>query len=205
MRRVPASVSWQGGTRDIFGKLSSSERDDSREWRNGRRAGFRCQCPYGRGGSSPPSRTASPCSFVQGKVFVNWKSRSGCKSDRLFRFSLLTDQRPSWPTRPRGPPERPSGGIGRAPRCTTVSAAVTTCAVTVAPRIFRRPRFCLLPSGVRRVGRWSGWSKAGAAGTSTGPTPQVPGSSCEGPPSSQHDVSPSWTARSVHGERCDCA
>src|SRR5690606_14028411 len=24
----------------------------------GRRAGFRCQCPYGRGGSSPPLRTA---------------------------------------------------------------------------------------------------------------------------------------------------
>src|SRR5690606_27268474 len=31
----------------------------AREWRNGRRAGFRCQCPYGRGGSSPPSRTRS--------------------------------------------------------------------------------------------------------------------------------------------------
>ena len=29
----------------------------SREWRNGRRAGFRCQCPQGRGGSNPPSRT----------------------------------------------------------------------------------------------------------------------------------------------------
>ena len=28
------------------------------EWRNGRRAGFRCQCPSGRGGSSPPSPTA---------------------------------------------------------------------------------------------------------------------------------------------------
>ena len=27
------------------------------EWRNGRRAGFRCQCPSGRGGSSPPSPT----------------------------------------------------------------------------------------------------------------------------------------------------
>ena len=30
----------------------------SGEWRNGRRAGFRCQCPSGRGGSSPPSPTA---------------------------------------------------------------------------------------------------------------------------------------------------
>jgi hypothetical protein len=29
------------------------------EWRNGRRAGFRCQCPSGRGGSSPPSPTPS--------------------------------------------------------------------------------------------------------------------------------------------------
>ena len=29
-----------------------------REWRNGRRAGFRCQCPSGRGGSTPLSRTA---------------------------------------------------------------------------------------------------------------------------------------------------
>ncbi len=29
------------------------------EWRNGRRAGFRCQCPSGRGGSSPPSPTIS--------------------------------------------------------------------------------------------------------------------------------------------------
>jgi hypothetical protein len=28
-----------------------------RGWRNGRRAGFRCQCPQGRGGSNPPSRT----------------------------------------------------------------------------------------------------------------------------------------------------
>ena len=28
-----------------------------REWRNGRRAGFRCRCPKGRGGSNPPSRT----------------------------------------------------------------------------------------------------------------------------------------------------
>ena len=30
---------------------------DLREWRNGRRAGFRCQCPQGRAGSSPASRT----------------------------------------------------------------------------------------------------------------------------------------------------
>jgi hypothetical protein len=34
------------------------------EWRNGRRAGFRCQCPSGRGGSSPPSPTPSPTESV---------------------------------------------------------------------------------------------------------------------------------------------
>ena len=41
----------------------------AREWRNGRRAGFRCQCPQGRGGSSPPSRTDSddPADPVDGQ------------------------------------------------------------------------------------------------------------------------------------------
>ncbi len=34
-----------------------SGKEVAREWRNGRRAGFRCQCPKGRGGSNPPSRT----------------------------------------------------------------------------------------------------------------------------------------------------
>ena len=29
----------------------------TRKWRNGRRAVFRWQCPYGRGGSNPPLRT----------------------------------------------------------------------------------------------------------------------------------------------------
>ena len=33
------------------------ETGSMREWRNGRRAGFRCQCPQGRGGSTPLSRT----------------------------------------------------------------------------------------------------------------------------------------------------
>jgi hypothetical protein len=32
-------------------------KEDAREWRNGRRAGFRCQYPKGCGGSNPPSRT----------------------------------------------------------------------------------------------------------------------------------------------------
>lgn len=53
----PAPPRWQrlgfGPTKVIWssGRLG--------EWRNGRRAGFRCQCPSGRGGSSPPSPTAS--------------------------------------------------------------------------------------------------------------------------------------------------
>ena len=38
---------------------SRSTRGPAREWRNGRRAGFRCQCPQGRGGSNPPSRTST--------------------------------------------------------------------------------------------------------------------------------------------------
>src|SRR5690606_23139374 len=47
-------------SRDILGKLSSSEPDTRASGGIGRRAGFRCQCPYGRGGSSPPSRTDGP-------------------------------------------------------------------------------------------------------------------------------------------------
>ena len=47
-------------TRDILGKLSSSERDARASGGIGRRAGFRCQCSQGRGGSSPPSRTEGP-------------------------------------------------------------------------------------------------------------------------------------------------
>ena len=53
-----------------------------REWRNGRRAGFRCQCPLGRGGSTPLSRTMAidtggqffpvkvPIQFLRAKVFA---------------------------------------------------------------------------------------------------------------------------------------
>ncbi len=46
------SVGFAMGDRDAadYGGLT-------REWRNGRRAVFRWQCPYGRGGSNPPSRT----------------------------------------------------------------------------------------------------------------------------------------------------
>ena len=46
-------------TPDRFGFLGGRPPHcvSAREWRNGRRAGFRCQCPRGRGGSNPPSRT----------------------------------------------------------------------------------------------------------------------------------------------------
>ena len=40
----------------------------TREWRNGRRAGFRCQCPKGRGGSNPPSRTTVGIPHDPGRV-----------------------------------------------------------------------------------------------------------------------------------------
>lgn len=39
------------------GNRAGRVKEVAREWRNGRRAGFRCQCPKGRGGSNPPSRT----------------------------------------------------------------------------------------------------------------------------------------------------
>jgi hypothetical protein len=45
-------------------------RGHSGEWRNGRRAGFRCQCPSGRGGSSPPSPTAVFAQFRTVSVAV---------------------------------------------------------------------------------------------------------------------------------------
>ena len=46
--------------RDILGKLSCAVSSDAASRASGgigRRAGFRCQCPKGRGGSTPPSRT----------------------------------------------------------------------------------------------------------------------------------------------------
>ena len=45
------------GTCALVGSLQLPH---SGEWRNGRRAGFRCQCSKGRGGSSPPSPTGRP-------------------------------------------------------------------------------------------------------------------------------------------------
>lgn len=52
---APMDFWWFGRKRSVVIRL----RGHSGEWRNGRRAGFRCQCPSGRGGSSPPSPTMS--------------------------------------------------------------------------------------------------------------------------------------------------
>ena len=46
---------WGASGERVAAALSSAVH--LREWRNGRRASFRCWCPKGRGGSSPPSRT----------------------------------------------------------------------------------------------------------------------------------------------------
>ncbi len=54
--RPPAAVPVLGGEAGRVSIRSST----LREWRNGRRASFRCWCPKGRGGSSPPSRTRNP-------------------------------------------------------------------------------------------------------------------------------------------------
>lgn len=47
--RVPAGL--------VFGGSLPHNGASTRKWRNGRRAVFRWQCPYGRGGSNPPLRT----------------------------------------------------------------------------------------------------------------------------------------------------
>ena len=54
-----------GATEWAVGKRLVRSQTYSREWRNGRRAGFRCQCSQGRGGSSPPSRTSDFGSLYQ--------------------------------------------------------------------------------------------------------------------------------------------
>lgn len=52
-RRVPCRV--PAGL--VFGGSLPHNGASTRKWRNGRRAVFRWQCPYGRGGSNPPLRT----------------------------------------------------------------------------------------------------------------------------------------------------
>ena len=59
-RGRPATIRGRRGLRDILGKLSCGRLRMPRSRASGgigRRAGFRCQCPKGRGGSTPPSRT----------------------------------------------------------------------------------------------------------------------------------------------------
>ena len=51
---------WRGSARH-------TRSSHTRKWRNGRRAGFRCQCPQGRGGSNPPLRTT----LVMSQVIAN--------------------------------------------------------------------------------------------------------------------------------------
>ena len=59
--RVPAGL--------VFGGSLPHNGASTRKWRNGRRAVFRWQCPYGRGGSNPPLRTRTrktPTCFSSG-------------------------------------------------------------------------------------------------------------------------------------------
>ena len=63
-------------------------------WRNGRRAGFRCQCPSGRGGSSPPPPTtltaadsfAAVSSHLKGLSALPLRPSSGEKHTRATFF-----------------------------------------------------------------------------------------------------------------------
>lgn len=67
------------------------------EWRNGRRAGFRCQCPSGRGGSSPPSPTTSGSAHsgtqvrlqIRGLTFVLRSVRSQVRREAIPATSLF--------------------------------------------------------------------------------------------------------------------
>ena len=86
----------------------------TREWRNGRRAVFRWQCPYGRGGSNPPSRThgmfrmsGHPFSKVPGQSLLagdfvvrgaDTRSSGGCSSKR--RAALTEWPQPRCSDRP---------------------------------------------------------------------------------------------------------
>lgn len=66
-------------------KLGSARaKEVAREWRNGRRAGFRCQYPKGCGGSNPPSRTQFKGTPVFGTGFLSFNSQltgSCCRYD----------------------------------------------------------------------------------------------------------------------------
>ncbi len=61
----------------------------TREWRNGRRAGFRCQCPKGRGGSNPPSRTR------RRRAPSSWTGPLRCRGPSSSRWAWIGDGSPS--------------------------------------------------------------------------------------------------------------
>lgn len=110
--RPPGPPRWQrlgfGPTKVIWssGRLG--------EWRNGRRAGFRCQCPSGRGGSSPPSPTAVSGSMnrrhkghglERGRDLCGlwgWLRRASVGGDcrRRIRFSAIAGYATCLPERP---------------------------------------------------------------------------------------------------------
>ena len=54
-----------------------------RKWRNGRRAAFRSQCPKGRGGSNPPSRTVTKAPDHRSGAFVVAGSEVDADADAL--------------------------------------------------------------------------------------------------------------------------
>lgn len=81
------------GSRDILGKLSFTGSPDAVTRASGgigRRAGFRCQCPKGRGGSTPPSRTDRTCERSRSEVkpptgfFVSVPVRALSSRDRRW-------------------------------------------------------------------------------------------------------------------------
>src|SRR6478735_11681917 len=57
LRHLSVMLDLAAFTRHGTGNRTGQVEEVAREWRNGRRAGFRCQCPKGRGGSNPPLRT----------------------------------------------------------------------------------------------------------------------------------------------------
>src|SRR5699024_12138878 len=72
----------------------------TREWRNGRRAVFRWQCPYGRGGSNPPSRTHHEAPHHEVRGFVSLGPRHVAR-----QFILLGAPRPRCAGAPDGGPD----------------------------------------------------------------------------------------------------
>lgn len=98
--RVPAGL--------VFGGSLPHNGASTRKWRNGRRAVFRWQCPYGRGGSNPPLRTRrrwAPNLTVRGPSCVCW-GPSSCLGEQspvshhlkiLIEDCLLTQgRRANW-------------------------------------------------------------------------------------------------------------